>query len=115
MPSATRSACKTTFPRFSFADYANLTFEAPDKATFRNLQLAYDALDAGGSAPCVLNAANEVAVAAFLRDEVGFLEMSDVWSTLNFGRARGETDLLEQLFELDRTAREAASERIGRS
>ena len=66
------------FPRFSFADYANLTFEAPDKATFRNLQLAYDALDAGGSAPCVLNAANEVAVAAFLRDEVGFLEMSEV-------------------------------------
>ena len=66
------------FPRFNFAAYPSLTFEAPDKATFRNLQLAYDALDAGGSAPCVLNAANEVAVAAFLRDEVGFLDMSNV-------------------------------------
>ena len=103
------------FPRFNFAAYPNLTFEAPDKATFRNLQLAYDALDAGGSAPCVLNAANEVAVAAFLNDEVGFLEMSDVLEhTLNaVGHvARPE---LEQLFELDQAAREAAATRITRS
>ena len=103
------------FPRFNFAAYPNLTFEAPDKATFRNLQLAYDALDAGGSAPCVLNAANEVAVAAFLNDEVGFLEMSDVLEhTLNaVGHvARPE---LEQLFELDQAAREAAAARITRS
>ena len=55
-----------TFPRFNFAEYPNLSFEQPDLQTFRNLQLAYDALAAGGSAPCVLNAANEVAVAAFL-------------------------------------------------
>ena len=103
------------FPRFSFADYANLTFEAPDKATFRNLQLAYDALDAGGSAPCVLNAANEVAVAAFLRDEVGFLEMSDVLEHALDSVAHVAKPSLEQLFELDRTAREAASERIRRS
>ena len=103
------------FPRFNFAAYPSLTFEAPDKATFRNLQLAYDALDAGGSAPCVLNAANEVAVAAFLNDEVGFLEMSDVLEhTLNaVGHvARPE---LEQLFELDQAAREAAAARITRS
>ena len=103
------------FPRFSFADYANLTFEAPDKATFRNLQLAYDALAAGGSAPCVLNAANEVAVAAFLRDEVGFLEMSDVLEhALNSVTHVAKPDL-EQLFELDQAAREAASGRITRS
>ena len=103
------------FPRFSFADYANLTFEAPDKATFRNLQLAYDALEAGGSAPCVLNAANEVAVAAFLRDEVGFLEMSDVLEhALDTVTHVAKPDL-EQLFDLDRAAREAASERIRRS
>ncbi len=103
------------FPRFSFADYANLTFEAPDKATFRNLQLAYDALDAGGSAPCVLNAANEVAVAAFLRDEVGFLEMSEVLEhALNSVSHVAKPDL-EQLFELDRAAREAAQDRVKRS
>lgn len=103
------------FPRFSFADYANLTFEAPDKATFRNLQLAYDALAAGGSAPCVLNAANEVAVAAFLRDEVGFLEMSDVLEhALNSVTHVAKPDL-EQLFDLDQAAREAASGRITRS
>jgi 1-deoxy-D-xylulose-5-phosphate reductoisomerase len=103
------------FPRFSFADYANLTFEAPDKATFRNLQLAYDALDAGGSAPCVLNAANEVAVAAFLRDEVGFLEMSVVLEhALNTVSHVAKPDL-EQLFDLDRAAREAAQARVTRS
>ena len=103
------------FPRFSFADYANLTFEAPDKATFRNLQLAYDALGAGGSAPCVLNAANEVAVAAFLRDEVGFLEMSEVLEhALNSVSHVAKPDL-EQLFELDRAAREAAQDRVTRS
>ena len=103
------------FPRFSFADYANLTFEAPDKATFRNLQLAYDALDAGGSAPCVLNAANEVAVAAFLRDEVGFLEMSEVLEhALNSVSHVAKPDL-EQLFELDRAAREAAQDRVTQS
>jgi len=65
-------------PRFDFANYPNLTFEKPDIKTFRNLQLAFDALDKGGNLPCVLNAANEVAVAAFLREEIGFLEMSDV-------------------------------------
>ena len=65
-------------PRFDFANYPNLTFEKPDIKTFRNLQLAFDALDKGGNLPCVLNAANEVAVAAFLKDEIGFLEMSDV-------------------------------------
>ena len=103
------------FPRFNFAAYPNLTFEAPDKATFRNLQLAYDALDAGGSAPCVLNAANEVAVAAFLRDEVGFLEMSEVLEhALNTVSHVAKPDL-EQLFELDRAAREAAQDRVTRS
>ena len=103
------------FPRFSFADYANLTFEAPDTATFRNLQLAYDALDARGSAPCVLNAANEVAVAAFLRDEVGFLEMSEVLEhALNTVSHVAKPDL-EQLFDLDRAAREAAQDRVTRS
>lgn len=69
---------KSDFERFNFAKYPNLTFEQPDMKTFRNLQLAFDALVKGGNAPCVLNAANEIAVAAFLNREVGFLEMSDL-------------------------------------
>ena len=71
--------------------------------------------EAGGSAPCVLNAANEVAVAAFLRDEVGFLEMSNVLEHALDTVTHVAKPSLEQLFELDRTAREAASERIRRS
>jgi 1-deoxy-D-xylulose-5-phosphate reductoisomerase len=68
----------SNFPRFDFANYPNLTFEKPDTETFRNLALAYEALGKGGNMPCVLNAANEVAVAEFLKDRVGFLEMSDI-------------------------------------
>ncbi|WP_018477103.1 1-deoxy-D-xylulose-5-phosphate reductoisomerase [Pontibacter roseus] len=69
---------KSDFLRFNFLDYPQLTFEQPDLETFRNLQLAFMAMEQGGNMPCILNAANEVAVAAFLRDEVGFLEMSDI-------------------------------------
>ncbi len=69
---------QNNFERFDFMRHANLTFEAPDKDTFRNLQLAYKALEIGGNRCCVLNAANEEVVAAFLRDEVSFLGMSDV-------------------------------------
>ncbi|MBE9660852.1 1-deoxy-D-xylulose-5-phosphate reductoisomerase [Mucilaginibacter myungsuensis] len=72
---------KTDFKRFSFTDYPNLTFEQPDMANFRNLSLAYKALDMGGNMPCIINAANEVAVAGFLKDKVGFLGMSDVIET----------------------------------
>jgi 1-deoxy-D-xylulose-5-phosphate reductoisomerase len=68
----------TTWPRFDFARYPALTFEPPDLDTFRNLALALEALDTGGNAPCVLNAANEVAVELFLQDRIGFLEMSDL-------------------------------------
>jgi 1-deoxy-D-xylulose-5-phosphate reductoisomerase len=66
------------FPRFDFLNYPNLTFEKPDVETFRNLGLAYEAMNKGGNMPCILNAANEVVVAAFLKDQIGFLEMSDV-------------------------------------
>jgi len=69
---------KNSFERFNFWDYPNLTFEHPDLKTFRNLQLAFDAMQKGGNLPCVLNAANEVAVAAFLQDKLGFLNMSDL-------------------------------------
>ncbi|MHA7130216.1 1-deoxy-D-xylulose-5-phosphate reductoisomerase [Algoriphagus namhaensis] len=68
---------KSDFERFDFSRYPSLNFEAPDLETFRNLQLAYDALAKGGNAPCMLNAANEIVVDAFLHDKIGFLEMSD--------------------------------------
>ncbi len=69
---------KSTFPRFDFTKYPTLTFEKPDSGTFRNLALATEAMKSGGNMPCIVNAANEVAVAAFLKDQVGFLEMSDI-------------------------------------
>jgi 1-deoxy-D-xylulose-5-phosphate reductoisomerase len=69
---------KSDFPRFDFTQYPAFTFEKPDTETFRNLALAFEALKKGGNLPCVLNAANEVAVAAFLKDQIGFLEMSNL-------------------------------------
>lgn len=72
---------KADFPRFNFLDYPSLTFEKADTNSFNNLTLAYEAMQKGGNAPCVLNAANEVVVAAFLKERIGFLEMSDVIAT----------------------------------
>jgi len=69
---------KSDFPRFDFAHYPALTFEKPDTETFRNLALAFEALHRGGNMPCVLNAANEVAVDEFLKEKISFLDMSEV-------------------------------------
>ena len=69
---------KTKFPRLDFDVCSQFTFEKPDLERFRNLSLAYYAMDKGGNIPCVLNAANEVVVAEFLKDKIGFLEMSDI-------------------------------------
>jgi 1-deoxy-D-xylulose-5-phosphate reductoisomerase len=69
---------KTDYPRLNFADYPQLTFEKPDMTKFRNLSFAYDAMQRKGNAACILNAANEVVVAAVLKDAIGFLQMSDV-------------------------------------
>jgi len=69
---------KSDFPRFDFRQYESLTFEQPDMKTFRNLNLAFEAMKSGGTAPCVLNAANEVVVDAFLKDQIGFLQMSTI-------------------------------------
>ncbi len=69
---------RSEFPRFDFDKYSALTFEKPDTETFRNLALSFAALSKAGNMPCVLNAANEVAVAEFLKDKIGFLEMSGV-------------------------------------
>ncbi len=69
---------KNNLQRFNFLDYPELTFEKPDTATFRNLNIAFDALRMGGNMPCIINAANEVVVAEFLNNRLGFLEMSDI-------------------------------------
>ena len=68
----------SAFPRYSFVDNPVLNFDKPDTDTFRNLALAYEALKKGGSMPCIINAANEVAVEGFLNDKIRFLEISDV-------------------------------------
>lgn len=65
-------------PRLDFNQYSTLTFEEPDMERFRNLAFAFEAARQGGNMPCILNAANEVVVAAFLQDRIGFLQMSDV-------------------------------------
>ena len=67
----------TDFPRFDFLNYPTLSFEKADTETFRNLAMAFQAMKQGGNMPCILNAANEVVVEAFLNDQIGFLEMSD--------------------------------------
>ncbi len=69
---------KSSYPRLNFLEHASLTFELPDSKTFRNLALAYEALSRGGNVPCILNAANEVAVDAFLHDRIRFVELPDI-------------------------------------
>jgi 1-deoxy-D-xylulose-5-phosphate reductoisomerase len=69
---------KTDFPRFNFMDYPQLTFEAPDRETFGNLNLAYKAMELEGTAACALNAANEISVQLFLQDKIGFLDIARI-------------------------------------
>lgn len=69
---------RTTFPRFNFMDYPSLSFEAVDRTNFRNLDLAYHAMEKDGTLPCALNAANEVSVEAFLRGAITFLQIAEV-------------------------------------
>lgn len=73
---------KTNFPRFDFNLCSQFTFEQPDLERFRNLGFAYYAMERGGNMPCILNAANEIVVAAFLKDKIGFLQMSDIIETV---------------------------------
>lgn len=72
---------KSDFPRFDFINYPSFTFEQPDVKTFRNLALAFDSLKKGGNSPCMLNAANEIAVDSFLKDKISFLKISDIIET----------------------------------
>lgn len=105
---------KSDFERFDFIKYPQLTFEQPDKKTFRNLQLAFDALAKGGNSPCVLNAANEIAVAAFLSQEIGFLEMSDLIEETMVRAEFVSHPSLEDYIDTDRRAREITEQLINR-
>ncbi|MCH8515000.1 MAG: 1-deoxy-D-xylulose-5-phosphate reductoisomerase [Cyclobacteriaceae bacterium] len=69
---------KTNFERFNFLDYPALHFEQPDRSTFQNLDLAYQAMEKGGNTACILNAANEVTVDGFLKEKIGFLEIAEL-------------------------------------
>lgn len=102
----------SAFPRFNFLDYPSLTFEQPDLATFRNLQLAFDALNQGGNAPCIINAANEVAVDAFLHDQIGFLEISEIIESCLLKTSFVQNPTYDDYVQTDDTARRLASERI---
>ncbi|MBC6492082.1 1-deoxy-D-xylulose-5-phosphate reductoisomerase [Flavihumibacter stibioxidans] len=98
-----------SFPRYDFRKPNTLTFEEPDIKTFRNLALATEALFKGGNLPCILNAANEIAVFAFLRNRVGFLDMTDVVERTMEKVSYIENPTLEEYFESDAAAREFAA------
>ncbi len=100
------------FPRFNFMDYPQLTFEKPDTRVFRCLAIALEAMRKGGNYPCVMNAANEIAVHAFLSDQIGFLDIADiVEETLNKAEYIQSPDI-EIYLECDRKARETAEQII---
>ena len=100
------------YDRVDFAQIGTLTFEKPDTNRFRNLAFAYDAMAKGGNLPCILNAANEVVVKAFLHDKIGFLQMSDVieWAmqTLPFI----QTPTYQDYVETDAHVRRMVEEKI---
>ncbi len=100
---------KNDFPRFSFKKYPSLTFEEPDYKTFRNLGLSIEALKAGGNKPCVLNAANEIAVWAFLQNRIGFLDITAVVEKTMDNIAFIEKPTLDEYFETDGEARNFAA------
>lgn len=102
------------FPRFNFMDYPNLTFEQPDRKTFRNLDLAYQALDKGGNAACLLNAANEVTVQAFLEDKIKFLDIAEINEATMNGAQFIQKPNYENYVSSDAEARELASELISK-
>jgi 1-deoxy-D-xylulose-5-phosphate reductoisomerase len=103
---------KTDYPRLNFADYPQLTFEKPDTNKFRNLTFAYEAMRRKGNAACILNAANEIVVAAFLKDAIGFLQMSDVIETTMEKVSFLPQPMYEDYVATDAEARAVASELV---
>ncbi len=100
------------FPRFNFSKSATLSFDPPDIKTFRNLGLAITALNQGGNMPCILNAANELAVYGFLKNRLGFLDMTEVIERTMANMPFIENPTLEEYFESDGEARNFAASLI---
>ena len=105
---------ESKFPRVDFYELAKLTFEKPDMDTFRGLKLAFEAGKTGGTMPCVMNAANEVAVEAFLKGGAGFLQIYDLIENA-MSKAQVEYNpSLDQLLEADRWAREITRQALSK-
>jgi len=102
------------FPRFSFEDCRELTFEKPDTGVFRNLALAYKALHAGGNMPCIMNAANEIVVEEFLKDRIGFMEMPEVIEETMGRVAFIREPAIEDFEWTDREARDFVRKRLSK-
>ena len=103
---------KSNFERLDFSKYNTLTFEKPDMEKFRNLAFAYNASKTSGNMPCILNAANEIVVSAFLHDRIGFLEMSDIIEEIMMNSEVIKQPTLEDYFETDRLIRIKTNELI---
>lgn len=103
---------KTDFPRLGFGKYPELTFEEPDLKVFRNLKFAFDAMEAGGNMACILNAANEIVVAAFLSERISFLKMSDIIEEAMMKMKFISSPQLGDYVETDRQTREFANNLI---
>lgn len=99
---------KTNFPRIDFSKFTSLTFEKPDLDRFRNLALAYKAMETGGTMPCTLNAANEIVVDAFLHDRISFPEMSEIIEKTMEKTSFKRTPTYEDYVETDAEARKIA-------
>lgn len=100
------------FPKFSFKNNPTLTFEQPDTKTFRNLAIAIEAMHKGGNAACVMNAANEEVVHAFLKNRIGFLQMTEVIEEIMAKVPFIEKPTLHDYYESDQAAREYANSMI---
>ena len=103
---------KTDFERFNFMDYPELTFEQPDKETFINLKLAYNAMEEGGTKACALNAANEIAVEAFLRERISFIDIFKINEETMLKLANVNQPSLSDYIETDMEARRFATSLI---
>ncbi|WP_295916878.1 1-deoxy-D-xylulose-5-phosphate reductoisomerase [uncultured Anaerovibrio sp.] len=105
---------ESRFPRVDFYELGKLTFEKPDMDTFRGLKLAFEAGKTGGTMPCVMNAANEVAVEAFLKGKAGFLKIYDLIENAINKAEVVYNPTLEQLLEADKWAREITRQELSK-
>lgn len=104
---------KTDYPRFNFMDYPQLTFEKADAKTFKNLELAYKAMELGGNIACALNAANEVSVQAFLEDRISFLDIARINESVMEKTALISSPNLDDYISTDIESRRLANALVG--